>query len=122
MIDPTTIATLIADADPPDYDLATALVYNQVLCAKPTGVILEITGEKDGAEWHWLCTTATGFAYICGGCDYTGWDCRSHAEGFDTATFDEALSLVPQVERATFVEMITAGEQSRVNKGSFYGG
>jgi hypothetical protein len=33
-----------------------------------------IEGENAAKNWHWLVTLTQGrFAYITGGCDYTGW-------------------------------------------------
>lgn len=46
--------------------------------ARPSGKIMEllatIDGANDGPDWHWLALLDNGlFAYLCGGCDYTGW-------------------------------------------------
>jgi hypothetical protein len=38
-------------------------------------------GENDGDDWRWILRLNDGrFVYLKGGCDYTGWDCRSYAE------------------------------------------
>jgi hypothetical protein len=38
-------------------------------------IVTMIEGENEGANWHWLCTLKDGaWAYVTGGCDYTGWD------------------------------------------------
>jgi hypothetical protein len=58
-----------------DSDLQQAF-HNCV--ARPSAAIVEvlatIDGANDGPDWHWLALLANGyFAYITGGCDYTGW-------------------------------------------------
>ena len=63
----------------PDHlrnDLGYAISYNNVqLPAEPKEILFELTGENDGAEWHWIAQLSNGeFAYLCGSCDYTGWD------------------------------------------------
>lgn len=40
-----------------------------------------VTGENDGDNWHWLVeffnpVKDKRYAYITGGCDYTGWGCQ----------------------------------------------
>lgn len=66
-------------------DLRGCLNYNNV------GIIYEdieevlalIEGERDWTDWHWIVKMRSGgYAYITGGCDYTGWDCESHAEAW----------------------------------------
>jgi len=38
------------------------------------GIVAEIPGEADGADWHWLIKLKDSrFGYVVGGCDYTGW-------------------------------------------------
>lgn len=38
-------------------------------------VLAVVEGEHDGASWHWILKLNNGtFAYLVGGCDYTGWD------------------------------------------------
>ena len=62
-----------------DYDLQSAINYNKedvpFEMSDITGVIAEIPGEADGPNWHWILVLGTEkFAYVTGGCDYTGWD------------------------------------------------
>lgn len=51
-------------------------------------IVAEVCGENDGFNWHWILQMKDGtFSYATGGCDYTGWDCQSHADitdGFKT--------------------------------------
>lgn len=37
-------------------------------------VLAHIDGQNDGPNWHWIVMLDSGqFAYLTGGCDYTGW-------------------------------------------------
>ena len=41
-------------------------------------IVAEVTGANDELDWWWLLRlTNNRFALLHGGCDYTGWDCRS---------------------------------------------
>ena len=101
-----------------DYDVRAACEYNGIDSSDLLKVLLELTGENDGASWHWILSTKTGgFAYISGGCDYTGWDCQSSAERFDASTQVAILALCPQDVRRVFEDMIAKGEQVRPNMG-----
>lgn len=101
------------------YDLAAAINENRVeLSAMPTAIVLELTGENDGHDWHWIVSLDGGaFAYVTGGCDYTGWDCQSNCHAYEAETLDAAIALVGEVERAVFVEMLASGEPIRANGG-----
>jgi len=81
-----------------DEDLSAALEHNAVeLDGTVTRILSTIEGANDGADWHWLVELSSGkFAYITGGCDYTGWDCQSNCEGFEADTVRDALRLVPE--------------------------
>jgi len=35
---------------------------------------LVLTGENEGPNWHWIVELFKGWAYVHGGCDYTGWN------------------------------------------------
>ncbi len=70
--------------------------------------LYEITGENDGASWHWIVRTEKGYAYIEGGCDYTGWDCHSHAYRYDAIDLMMTLNLVPIDIKRLFIDMILA--------------
>lgn len=100
-----------------NYDLRAACEYNNIDSSDLVDVLLEITGENDEASWHWIVKTTSGFAYISGGCDYTGWDCQSGAERFDAATQEAALALCSQDVRRVFEDMLAKGETVRPNTG-----
>ena len=95
------------------YDLQAACDHNSIDATDIVGIELEITGQNDEAYWHWIVKTTVGFAYIAGGCDYTGWDCKSSADRIDAPTMAEALALVPQDERRAFEQMIADGVTQR---------
>jgi hypothetical protein len=59
-----------------DSDLSAAIEYNSVVLPSPISEILAtITGDNEGPDWHWIVKLDGGeYAYITGGCDYTGWD------------------------------------------------
>jgi hypothetical protein len=59
-----------------DSDLAAAIEYNGVTLPSPiTEILATIEGCNDEADWHWIVRLEGGdYAYITGGCDYTGWD------------------------------------------------
>lgn len=64
-----------------DYDLVAAFQYNPQsgLGLGDIDQVLAVwEGENDGDDWRWVVSLKDGgFAYIHGGCDYTGWDCQS---------------------------------------------
>lgn len=83
-----------------DYDLSTALVY----CSQSYPHTIEdvkkilavIEGTNDEESWHWLVELRDGrYAYITGGCDYTGWDCQGYVESYVADTLYEALNEAP---------------------------
>jgi len=100
-----------------NYDLRSACEYNNIDSSDLVDVLLEITGENNEASWHWIVRTTSGYAYISGGCDYTGWDCQSGAERFDAATQEAALALCSQDVRRVFEDMLVKGETVRSNTG-----
>ena len=67
-----------------DYDLMACLEYNDVSITlfDIENVIAVWEGQNDGDSWRWIikvspeCSKKNGgrFAFIEGGCDYTGWD------------------------------------------------
>ena len=81
-----------------DGDLDNALRHNRVeLSGSIDAIMSTIAGEPEGANWHWLVLLSSGrFAYITGGCDYTGWDCKSNCEAFEADSLREVLRLVPE--------------------------
>lgn len=59
-------------------------------------IVAEVCGENDGYPWYWILQMKDGsFSWATGGCDYTGWDCQSSADIFDSyATVEAALDAV----------------------------
>lgn len=82
-------------------------------------ILLEITGYNDGPDWHWVCKTKTGYCYIVGGCDYTGWDCRSSMDRHDASSLEDAILLAPQDERRIFDDMRASGEYKRDSQNKY---
>lgn len=103
------------------YDLAAALGHNGLSdkCETIQSVALTIEGENDGASWHWIVRLTNGkWAYVTGGCDYTGWDCQSGCDWVgDALTRRDVLTLVGDDERRVFADMIAKRETSRPNTG-----
>lgn len=98
------------------YDLRAAIEYNpgEVAFEDIGAILFELTGEHDGAGYHWIVGLRDGcFAYLEGGCDFTGWDCQSHLNYHRAATLDEALALVVPDLRALFLDMQAKGESQR---------
>lgn len=41
-------------------------------------IVAEVVGQNDELDWHWIVELKDGkFAYLNGGCDYSGWGCQS---------------------------------------------
>ena len=77
-----------------DYDLEGCLQYNPQEGITPetiAAVVAVWEGENDGDDWRWVLAMNDGrFAFVQGGCDYTGWDCQSWATSVFAATVDDA--------------------------------
>lgn len=73
-----------------DYDLHACLEYN----GQPEFGVDDIqqvlavwNGANDEADWRWVVKLGRRkYAFIQGGCDYTGWDCQSWATSAITTT------------------------------------
>lgn len=81
-------------------DIKYAFEYNGLSETLPLidVIVAEVCGENEEYEWYWILQMKDGtFAWASGGCDYTGWDCRSWVEfkGEFTSATDalEALQL-----------------------------
>lgn len=65
----------------PNDDLWYAIKNNPSKLIKPediTDILAEVPGANDELNWYWVVSLKNGHAgLIYGGCDYTGWDCRS---------------------------------------------
>lgn len=66
-----------------DYNLSACLNYNpqdNITDEDIAEVLAVYEGENDERDWRWIVRLTSGnWAYIRGGCDYTGWDCQSWA-------------------------------------------
>ena len=86
-----------------DYDLVACLEYNgQPFDIEEVEKVLAVfEGEKDEYDWSWILKLnkkaskkyKAKFVYLQGGCDYTGWDCRSSAESHFCKTALQAAEL-----------------------------
>ena len=82
-----------------DFDLNACLENNgqsQYTIENILKVEAVVEGERDAADWHWILKLDTPVAgchyvYLCGGCDYTGWDCQSRASSFYAKTKSDAI-------------------------------
>lgn len=99
------------------YEIKAACKYNGIDSTDIIKIVLEITGENEGDNWHWIVKTQDGYAYIVGWCDYSGWGCRSNAERFDGKTLAKVLALCPMDVRRVFEDMRSKKETVRPNTG-----
>lgn len=77
-----------------DYDLQACIDYNPQTFTydEVREVLANIEGEHDGADYHWILRLEGGrWAYLYGGCDYTGWDCQSWAESILAGSRDSLI-------------------------------
>lgn len=63
-------------------------------------IVAEVCGANDEDNWYWILQMKDGsFKWAEGGCDYTGWDCQSHASISDSfKTPQEAVEALPVSE------------------------
>ncbi len=84
-----------------DYDLEACVKHNinSFSLNDISHIIGCIEGENDGAAWHWIVLLKDNtFAYITGGCDYTGWDCQSGGSISFGKNIKEVLSSTPTTD------------------------
>ena len=70
-----------------------------------------VYGENEESEWHWLIAMKDRtYAYVSGGCDYTGWDCQSwgHIELF--STLKETILSLPESNYGRNIRNIIKGQ------------
>lgn len=81
-----------------DYDLVACLEENPqegFTIDDIAKVLAVFEGENDETDWHWILRLKDDrFIYLSGGCDYTGWDCRSWASHSVVNSPSDALFLV----------------------------
>lgn len=107
----------------PDGDLQSAFEYNPqtgLSLVDIHNMLAAVFGENDGAEWHWIAELKDGkFAYIVGGCDYTGWDCQSSASHQIFSSLKEAVDATP--ERDSYERPIRDALQKQIEGKEQYG-
>ena len=62
----------------PDYDLSYVfeILHNNRKLKDVVDILACVPGEADGFAWHWIIKFGIQeYAYITGGCDYSGWGC-----------------------------------------------
>lgn len=95
-----------------DYDLQACLEHNpQEFTAEAVEKVLAVwEGQNDGDDWRWVLLLKDGrYAFLQGGCDYTGWDCQSWA----TSRFADDAETAARYALGD----IEVGESSPVNAG-----
>lgn len=81
-----------------DYDLSSAMNYaitdTKGFALEDVAYVLAyLQGENDGPDFHWIIAMKDHtYAYVSGGCDYTGWDCRAGGYVEMCLSLSEALS------------------------------
>lgn len=66
-------------------------------------------GANDGGDWRWILKLNDGrFVFLQGGCDYTGWDCRSFAssEFFNQPQALAMTESVAEVQQSLLKQLI----------------
>lgn len=81
-----------------DVDLSSACEFNDVAPFRLQDVayvLAALMGENDGPSFHWVVAMKDHtYAYVSGGCDYTGWDCSSSAYAGIKPSLREVMSQV----------------------------
>ena len=102
-----------------DSDLSYAVEYNDVQPFRLEDVayvLAALMGENDGPDYHWIIAMRDHtYAYVSGGCDYTGWDCNSNANAQIFVSLKEALSAVEKDASVDIRKLLTrqlTGENS----------
>lgn len=80
-----------------DSDLSSCCEYNDVgngfRLEDVAYVLAALMGENDGPDFHWIIAMKDHtYAYVSGGCDYTGWDCQSNGSAEIFVSLREAMS------------------------------
>lgn len=87
-----------------DYDLVGCLENNpQAFGLDDIAQVLAVhEGENEGDNWRWILRLNDGrFAFLQGGCDYTGWDCQSSADSVIVESIDAAIQTARTFEDNT---------------------
>ena len=79
-----------------DWDLEGCLEFNPqdgFRLEDIESVLAVWEGENDGDDWRWILQLKDErIIFLQGGCDYTGWDCRSWADHIVCVTVEQALN------------------------------
>jgi len=60
-------------------------------------VLASVMGENDGPDYYWIIAMKDHtYAYITGGCDYTGWDCQAGGTVTIYPTLRQAIEAAPE--------------------------
>lgn len=102
-----------------DYDLSANEEYNDLAPFRLQDVayvLAALMGENDGPDYHWIVAMKDRtYAYVTGGCDYTGWDCQSGGSAEIFVSLREALSAVEKGAGVDIRKLLTrqlTGENS----------
>lgn len=96
-----------------NYDLYAALEENPqdsgITFQEITEILANIEGQNDGNNWIWIVALDNGkFAYLEGGCDYTGWDCQSSLDSTILNTPTDGIELVERDEKDLELDIQTS--------------
>jgi hypothetical protein len=77
-----------------DYNFAAGCNENgqRELLARTTRIVHSWTNGEDEPRFAWVVETDTGFAFVEGWHDYTGWDCQSGIDVHEYETERDAIN------------------------------
>lgn len=86
----------------PDYDLKALFEEGHgkgIEIGDVANVLALVPGWADGLAWHWIVRLKDGkYAYITGGCDYSGWGCQDWGTVGVADSIDQAINMASQEE------------------------
>lgn len=103
-----------------DGDLSSNASYNDLAPFRLEDVayvLAALMGENDGPSYYWIVAMKDRtYAYVTGGCDYTGWDCQSGGSAEILVSLREALSAAEKDGGAEIRKLL---ERQLTGKNSF---
>ena len=77
-----------------DYDFGSGCYHNgeRELLARTKRIVHSWTDGTEEPSFAWIVETDTGFAFVSGGHDYTGWDCQSSLDVHEYPTLKDAIN------------------------------
>lgn len=77
-----------------DGDFASGCHYNghSDLLRRTRRIVHSWTDGNDEPMFAWIVETVSGFAFVSGGHDYTGWDCQSSLDVHEFDTLQQAIN------------------------------